>query len=151
MSTISLVCWRCEVRVVANHKELTRLLEGGRGYILNDRRDRRLLHHVSCESLEAMVPGAYRKLFFEDQKRLKSGLTRSSGLTTGQIAVAAAESAARIRETRPLPNERAVLNMSCRNSNYGRRWRPFGNAADWSDLTEHEVRCLTRVRHTGAR
>jgi len=67
------------VRVIIDHKELTRLLEGGRGYILNDRPDRKLLHHVSCQSLEAMVPGAYRKLFFEEADEAEKLLDQEFG------------------------------------------------------------------------
>ena len=67
------------MRVVIDHKELTRLLESGRGYILNDRPDRKLLHHVSCQSLEAMVPGAYRKLFFEEADEAEKLLDQEFG------------------------------------------------------------------------
>ena len=67
------------MRVVIDHKELTHLLEGGRGYILNDRFDRRLLHHVSCQSLEAMVPDAYRKLFFEEADEAEKWLDQEFG------------------------------------------------------------------------
>jgi hypothetical protein len=53
------------MQVIPDHHTLTRLHEAGRGYILNDRADRRLLHHASCRNLEAMVPSAYRKIHFD--------------------------------------------------------------------------------------
>lgn len=46
--------------------ELETLRQRGRGFIINARFDRGMLHRAKCESLEAMVISAYDKWFSED-------------------------------------------------------------------------------------
>lgn len=53
------------MRDVRDHLDLAQLQAVRRGFILNIR-DRKMVHHAGCESVGAMVPDAYRKVFFED-------------------------------------------------------------------------------------
>ena len=54
------------MREVKDNLDLAVLQKDGRGYILNDRWDRRMIHKAGCEAVVAMVTSAYKKIFFED-------------------------------------------------------------------------------------
>jgi hypothetical protein len=64
---------------VGSHAELTEIIGIGRGYIFNDRPDRKMLHHAKCESLEVMSTRQHDKLFFEHFKEAKKWLDRKYG------------------------------------------------------------------------
>ncbi len=53
-------------RKIESHAELQEFIQGGQGFVFNNRDDRKMLHRASCESLEVMSTRAYEKLFFED-------------------------------------------------------------------------------------
>ncbi len=55
------------MRDVLDHKDLARLLEEQRGFIVNIREDRKKVHRAGCESVGAMLTSAYQKVFFEDE------------------------------------------------------------------------------------
>jgi hypothetical protein len=55
------------------------VLEQGQGFLFNNRDDRKMLHRANCESLQAMVPSAYEKLFFDDLETAKDWLDRNYG------------------------------------------------------------------------
>jgi hypothetical protein len=65
---------------IGSHAELTELMQEGRGFVFNNRADRKMLHRVTCESLEAMVTSAYEKFFFEDLDEGKNWLDKKYGV-----------------------------------------------------------------------
>ena len=66
-------------RQIESHSELTELIQQGQGFVFNNRDDRKLLHRVTCESLEVMSTSQYQKLFFEDLNEAKNWLDRNYG------------------------------------------------------------------------
>jgi hypothetical protein len=54
------------MRNVTDQLDLAQLQAAKRGYILNARNDRKLLHRSGCEAIGAMVSSAYPKIFFEE-------------------------------------------------------------------------------------
>src|SRR6267154_624157 len=66
-------------RRIETHAELHELIEQGQGFVFNNRDDRKMLHQAKCEALQAMVPSAYEKLFFEDLETAQDWLDRIYG------------------------------------------------------------------------
>lgn len=65
---------------VGSHAELTELIEQGQGFVFNNRADRKMLHQVTCESLEVMSTRAYKKFFFKDLDEAKNWLDKKYGV-----------------------------------------------------------------------
>jgi hypothetical protein len=70
---------------IGNHAELSEIIRVGQGFIFNDRNDRKMLHHVNCESLEVMSTRAYDKLFFENLAEAKSWLDAKYGTRRWEV------------------------------------------------------------------
>lgn len=66
-------------RQIESHSELTELIQQGQGFVFNNRDDRKMLHRVTCESLEVMSTRAYQKVFFEDLEKAKDWLDTNYG------------------------------------------------------------------------
>lgn len=66
-------------REIQSHAELTELMRERHGFVFNNRDDRKMLHHVTCESLEVMSTKRYQKLFFEDLSKATSWLDTNYG------------------------------------------------------------------------
>lgn len=66
---------------VETHAEISRILEGGVGYVLNDRPGNRKLHHASCDFLQSMVPlpKGYPKFFSESPAEARVWLDTKFG------------------------------------------------------------------------
>jgi hypothetical protein len=62
------------MRDVRDNLDLAQLKEAKQGYIANLRTDMKKLHRAWCESVGAMYPGAYRKVFFEDRDEARRWL-----------------------------------------------------------------------------
>lgn len=73
------------MRTVKNHAHLAELIRLGDGFVLNNRTDRRMLHHVRCESLEVMSTRAYEKLFFGDLDEAVKWLNGKYGKHFGSL------------------------------------------------------------------
>jgi hypothetical protein len=67
------------MRNIGSHAELSEIIRDGRGFVLNNRLDRRMLHAAKCESLEVMSTRAYEKVFFEDLDEARSWLDGQYG------------------------------------------------------------------------
>jgi hypothetical protein len=64
---------------IEGHAELAELIRQGQGFVFNNRDDRKMLHRVTCESLEVMSTSMYEKLFFEDVDQATDWLDRNYG------------------------------------------------------------------------
>ena len=69
------------MRRVETHAEISRILEAGRGYLLNDRAGDRKLHHASCDLLQIMAPPpkGYPKYFSENPDEARVWLDTTFG------------------------------------------------------------------------
>jgi hypothetical protein len=72
-------------RKVETHTELTELIQKGQGFLFNNRDDRKMLHRVTCESLEVISTGAYEKFILENQEEAADWLDRNSGVKGGVV------------------------------------------------------------------
>jgi len=54
------------MRDVGDNLDLAQIQAARRGFILNARSDRKMLHRSWCEAVGAMVSVAYPKVFFEE-------------------------------------------------------------------------------------
>lgn len=67
------------MRKIKNHIDLSKINQIGEGFVFNDRPDHKMLHVAGCEALQAMVPSAYDKLFFDDEHEAKKWLDANLG------------------------------------------------------------------------
>jgi len=51
---------------IQDHAHLSKVIESGRGYVLNGHMDRKVLHRATCSFAEIMSPGEYDKFYFGD-------------------------------------------------------------------------------------
>jgi hypothetical protein len=51
---------------IKDHAELEEIRRRGRGFVFNNRTDRKMLHRANCEALEVMSPRRHQKVFFDD-------------------------------------------------------------------------------------
>jgi hypothetical protein len=66
------------MRNVRDGVDLATLQAERRGYIVNARTDGYKLHRAGCDSVGAMHPGAYPKIFFEEFNEADSWLKTTS-------------------------------------------------------------------------
>jgi hypothetical protein len=59
------------MRDVRDNTDLEQLRVDGKGFILNLREDRKMLHRARCEAIQAMVSPAYPKVFFASEESLR--------------------------------------------------------------------------------
>jgi hypothetical protein len=64
---------------IEGHAELAELIRQRQGFVFNNRDDRKMLHRVTCESLEVMSTSMYEKLFFDDVDQATDWLDRNYG------------------------------------------------------------------------
>jgi hypothetical protein len=67
------------MRDVKDHLDLAQLQAARRGFILNARSDRKMLHCAGCEAIGAMVTTAYPKVFFEESGEARQWLNATFG------------------------------------------------------------------------
>ncbi len=54
------------MREIRDNLDLAEVQATKKGFVLNIRKDRRMLHRSGCDAVGAMVSAAYPKLFFDD-------------------------------------------------------------------------------------
>lgn len=62
------------MREVRDDLDLQRIKAARRGFILNVREDRKMLHRAACESVGTMGSANYTKLFFEEPSEVVAWL-----------------------------------------------------------------------------
>jgi hypothetical protein len=67
------------MRKITSHRELAELMDDKKGYLVNERGDRKMLHRISCEAVEVMSHRAYDKYFFTDFQEARDWLDQRYG------------------------------------------------------------------------
>ena len=67
------------MRQIMTNDEMLLLQLDKKGFLLNERNDVRMVHHVSCEAVQAMVVREHPKYFSEDRSASKDWLDRRFG------------------------------------------------------------------------
>jgi hypothetical protein len=70
---------------IKDHFELAEINHIGEGFVFNDRADRKMLHAAGCEALQAMVPKAYDKLFFDTMREARDWLDAKFGKNNWEV------------------------------------------------------------------